>query len=43
MQESLSTTKSVRGLVPGDHPLRAVRDSSKAALKSMDGAIDAMR
>ncbi|MPZ46476.1 MAG: hypothetical protein GEV05_24440 [Betaproteobacteria bacterium] len=36
MQESLFATRSVARFLPADHPLRAVRDSLKVALKGMD-------
>lgn len=40
-QETLFATRSVWRFVPADHPLRAVRDSLKVALKR-DGVCDAM-
>jgi transposase len=42
MQESLFTMKRLEDFVPGDHPLRAIRELLNTALKEMDTQFSAM-
>lgn len=42
MQDTLFTTRSLESFVPGDHPLRPVREILNTALKGMDRRFEAM-
>jgi transposase len=42
MQDALFTVRSLDSFVPGDHPLRPIRDILNAALKDMDATFAVM-
>ena len=42
MQDTLFSTRSLESFVPGDHPLRPIRELLNTALAQMDRVFDAM-